>query len=40
MHELEASLTRAETAMGARAAPLTLLTIAARFGRVSSKYFE
>jgi SagB-type dehydrogenase family enzyme len=37
-HELEALLARAEFAMGAPAAPQILITIAARFGRVSWKY--
>jgi SagB-type dehydrogenase family enzyme len=37
-HELEALLTGAEFAMGAPAAPQILITIAARFGRVSWKY--
>jgi SagB-type dehydrogenase family enzyme len=37
-HELEALLAGAETAMGAPAAPQILITIAARFGRVSWKY--
>ena len=37
-HELEALLTAAEFAMGAPAAPQILITIAARFGRVSWKY--
>ena len=37
-HELEALLTGAEFAMGAQAAPQILITIAARFGRVSWKY--
>ena len=36
--ELDAQLTAAEFAMGASAAPQILLTIAARFGRVSWKY--
>ena len=36
--ELEALLARAETAMGAPAPPQILITIAARFGRVSWKY--
>ena len=36
--ELKALLAGAELAMGARAAPQILLTIAARFGRVSWKY--
>ena len=38
MHDLEALLARAESAMGAPAAPQILITIAARFGRVSWKY--
>ena len=37
-HELEALLTGAELAMGASAAPQVLITIAARFGRISWKY--
>ena len=37
-HELEALLTGAEYAMGAPAPPQILITIAARFGRVSWKY--
>ncbi|HVD73898.1 MAG TPA: SagB family peptide dehydrogenase, partial [Xanthobacteraceae bacterium] len=37
-HELEAVLTGAEFAMGAPAAPQILITIAARFGRMSWKY--
>ena len=37
-HELEAVLTGAEFAMGAPAAPQILITIAARFGRISWKY--
>ena len=37
-HELEALLTGAEYAMGAPAAPQILITIAARFGRISWKY--
>ena len=37
-HELEALLAAAEFAMGAPAAPQILITIAARFGRVSWKY--
>ena len=37
-HELEAQLTGAEYAMGAPAAPQILITIAARFGRISWKY--
>ena len=37
-HELEALLAGAEFAMGALAAPQILITIAARFGRVSWKY--
>jgi SagB-type dehydrogenase family enzyme len=37
-NELEALLARAEYAMGAPAAPQILITIAARFGRVSWKY--
>ena len=37
-NELEALLARAETAMGAPAAPQILITIAARFGRISWKY--
>ena len=37
-HELEALLTGAEFAMGAPAAPQILITIAARFGRISWKY--
>jgi SagB-type dehydrogenase family enzyme len=37
-HEFEALLTSAEFAMGAPAAPQILITIAARFGRVSWKY--
>jgi SagB-type dehydrogenase family enzyme len=36
--EIEALLARAETAMGAPAPPQILMTIAARFGRVSWKY--
>ncbi len=36
--ELEAQLTGAEQAMGAPAAPQILITIAARFGRISWKY--
>jgi SagB-type dehydrogenase family enzyme len=36
--ELEALLARAQSAMGARAPPQILITIAARFGRVSWKY--
>ena len=36
--ELEAQLTAAAFAMGALAAPQILITIAARFGRVSWKY--
>ena len=36
--ELEALLTGAEFAMGAPAAPQILITIAARFGRISWKY--
>ena len=36
--EVDALLTAAEFAMGARAAPQILITIAARFGRVSWKY--
>ena len=36
--ELEAQLAAAEFAMGAPAAPQILITIAARFGRVSWKY--
>ena len=36
--ELEAQLKAAEFAMGAEAAPQILITIAARFGRVSWKY--
>ena len=37
-HELEALLAGAKYAMGASAAPQVLITIAARFGRVSWKY--
>jgi SagB-type dehydrogenase family enzyme len=37
-HELEAQLTGAEYAMGAPTAPQILITIAARFGRISWKY--
>jgi SagB-type dehydrogenase family enzyme len=37
-NELEALLARAETAMGAPAPPQILITIAARFGRISWKY--
>src|SRR6202030_2010915 len=37
-HALEALLAGAEFAMGASAAPQILITIAARFGRVSWKY--
>jgi SagB-type dehydrogenase family enzyme len=37
-HELEALLAGAEYAMGAPAAPQILITIAARFGRISWKY--
>jgi SagB-type dehydrogenase family enzyme len=37
-HELDAQLTAAEFAMGASAAPQILITIAARFGRISWKY--
>jgi SagB-type dehydrogenase family enzyme len=37
-HEFEALLTSAEFAMGAPAAPQILITIAARFGRISWKY--
>lgn len=37
-HELEAQLTGAEYAMGAPAAPQILITITARFGRISWKY--
>ena len=37
-HELEALLAGAEFAMGAPAAPQILITIAARFGRISWKY--
>ena len=37
-HELDALLTGAEFAMGAPAAPQILITIAARFGRISWKY--
>ena len=37
-HELEALLAGAEIAMGAPAAPQILITIAARFGRISWKY--
>jgi SagB-type dehydrogenase family enzyme len=37
-HELEAALSGAEFAMGAPGAPQILITIAARFGRVSWKY--
>ncbi len=37
-NELEALLTGAEQAMGAPAAPQILITIAARFGRISWKY--
>jgi SagB-type dehydrogenase family enzyme len=37
-HELEAVLAGAEYAMGAPAAPQILITIAARFGRISWKY--
>ena len=36
--ELEALLKAAEFAMGAHAAPQILITIAARFGRISWKY--
>jgi SagB-type dehydrogenase family enzyme len=38
MQELDAQLTAAEFAMGAAGAPQLLITIAARFGRVSWKY--
>ena len=37
-HQLEALLTGAQLAMGASAAPQILITIAARFGRMSWKY--
>jgi SagB-type dehydrogenase family enzyme len=37
-HELEALLAGAEFAMGAPAVPQILITIAARFGRISWKY--
>jgi SagB-type dehydrogenase family enzyme len=37
-HELEALLTGAQLAMGASAAPQILITMAARFGRMSWKY--
>ena len=37
-HEFEALLKGAELAMGAPAAPQILITIAARFGRISWKY--
>jgi len=37
-HELDALLTGAELAMGAPAAPQIVITIAARFGRISWKY--
>ena len=37
-HELDAQLTAAEFAMGASATPQILITIAARFGRISWKY--
>jgi SagB-type dehydrogenase family enzyme len=37
-HEFDAQLTAAEFAMDASAAPQILITIAARFGRVSWKY--
>ena len=37
-HEFEALLAGAESAMGAPAAPQILITIAARFGRISWKY--
>jgi len=37
-HELEAMLTAAEFAMDAPAPPQILITIAARFGRISWKY--
>jgi SagB-type dehydrogenase family enzyme len=37
-HELEAMLAAAEFAIGASAAPQILITIAARFGRISWKY--
>jgi SagB-type dehydrogenase family enzyme len=37
-HELEAMLTAARLAMGEQAAPQVLITIAARFGRMSWKY--
>ena len=37
-HELEALLTGAEFAMDAPAAPQILITLAARFGRISWKY--
>jgi SagB-type dehydrogenase family enzyme len=37
-HELDALLTGAQFAMGAPGAPQILITIAARFGRVSWKY--
>ena len=36
--ELDALLTGAELAMGAPAAPQILITVAARFGRISWKY--
>ena len=38
MHELEAQLTGAGYSMGSTAAPQILITIAARFGRISWKY--
>src|SRR6201984_1734206 len=38
MHELEAQLMGAGYSMGSTAAPQILVTIAARFGRVSWKY--
>lgn len=38
MHELEAQLTGARYSMGSTAAPQILITIAARFGRISWKY--
>src|SRR5262249_29636191 len=37
-HDLEAALAAAKFAMGASAAPQILITIAARFGKVSWKY--
>jgi SagB-type dehydrogenase family enzyme len=37
-HELDGLLTRAKFAMDAPAAPQILITIAARFGRISWKY--